>query len=99
MTAQALARWRDDTLFLQVYIQPRASRDELAGWHERGLKIRLKAPPVDGAANKQLLKFLARLFKVPASNVSLLKGETSRQKTLAIQKPAFIPGLLSSIPR
>lgn len=91
------ARWRGQTLILQVYLQPRASRDELVGWHERGLKIRLQAPPVDGAANKQLLKFLARLFKVPVSNVSLVQGVSSRQKTLSIHKPAFLPELLSTI--
>ena len=91
------ARWHERTLILQVYVQTRASRDELAGWHERGLKIRLKAPPVDGAANKYLLKFLARLFKVPVSNISLLKGEASRQKTLAINNPAFFTENFSNL--
>jgi len=97
MSKAALARWQDETLILHVYVQTRASRDELVGWHERGLKVRLKAPPVDGEANKQLMKLLARIFKVPASHVSLLKGETSRQKTLAIQQPACLPELLSTI--
>lgn len=97
MNAQAHVRWRDETLILQVYVQPRASRDEVTGWHKRGLKIRLKAPPVDGEANKQLMKFLAKLFKVPISKISLLKGETSRQKTLTIEKPAAIPDWLTTI--
>ena len=91
MSTPTHARWRDKTLILQIYLQPRASRDEMTGWHERGLKIRLKAPPVDGQANTHLIKFLARLFKVPISAVSLLRGETSRQKTLAIEKPTLIP--------
>lgn len=99
MSAEAHAKWQDDSLILQVYIQPRASRDEISGWHARGLKIRLTAPPVDGAANKQLQKFLARLFQVPQSNVKLLKGETSRQKTLAIRQPASLPEALSSMQR
>ncbi len=99
MSNEAHARWQDDTLILQVYVQPRASRDEISGWHDRGLKIRLKAPPVDGAANKQLIKFLARLFKVPASRIQLLKGESSRQKTLAITRPSSLPEQLSSIKR
>ncbi len=97
MSGQPLARWQDQTLILQVYLQPRASRDELVGWHERGLKIRLTAPPVDGAANKHLLKFLAAQFKVPVSNIHLLQGETSRQKTLSIHKPTRLPELLSII--
>lgn len=91
------AHWRDETLILQVYVQARASRDEMVGWHERGLKIRLQSPPVDGQANTHLVKFLAKLFKVPASKVRLLKGETSRQKTLAIEKPTAIPEWLTTI--
>lgn len=87
------AQWRDQTLVLQVYIQARASRDELVGWQEQGLKIRLKAPPVDGAANKYLVKFLARQFDVPASNIRLLKGETTRQKGLRLSPPALFPVL------
>lgn len=97
MSEAPLAHWQEQTLILQVYLQPRASRDELVGWHERGLKIRLKASPVDGAANRHLLKFLARLFKVPVANISLLHGQTGRQKTLAIHKPVFVPELLSII--
>ena len=97
MSGRPHARWQGQNLILQVYLQPRASRNELVGWHERGLKIRLQAPPVDGAANKHLLKFLARLFKVPVSNISLLQGESSRQKTLSIYKPACLPELLSII--
>lgn len=69
------ALWQNQTLLLQVYLQPRASHDELVGWHERGLKIRIKSPPVDGAANKHLLKFIARQFKVPTSHVKLVRGQ------------------------
>lgn len=97
MTEHPHVRWRDATLILQVYVQPRASRDEITGWHERGLKIRIKAPPVDGVANKQLMKFLAKQFNVPASKISLLKGETGRQKTLAIEKPMSIPDWITTI--
>lgn len=97
MSGSRHARWQQQTLILQIYLQPRASRDELVGWHEHGLKVRIKAPPVDGAANKQLRKFLARLFKVPVSNIRLLKGETSRQKTVAIDHPTILPDLLSTI--
>ncbi len=89
--------WQDKTLILKVYVQARASRTELVGWHERGLKIRLKSPPVDGQANKHLIKFLAKLFKVPMSRIRLLQGETNRQKTLSISDPTIIPDLLTTI--
>ncbi len=97
MNKPAHVRWCNKILILQVYVQARAGRDELGGWHERGLKIRLKSPPVDGQANKHLLKFLSKLFKVAISNIRLLKGETSRQKTLAIERPATIPNWLATI--
>ena len=97
MNGEGHVRWLNDAVILQVYIQPRASRDEITGWHEKGLKIRLTAPPVDGAANKQLQKFIARQFKVPLSRVSILKGESSRQKTLSIHKPGSLPEPLSSL--
>lgn len=97
MTEQAHVRWRDKTLILQVYVQVRASRNEVSSWHTRGLKVRLKAPPVDGEANKQLTKFLAKQFTIPTSRIELLKGATSLQKTLAIENPATIPDWLTSI--
>lgn len=97
MSRETHCRWHDQSLILQVYVQPRASRDEVAGWHERGWKVRLKAPPVDGAANAQLIRFLAKAFKVAPSAVCLLKGETSRQKTLSIQAPKLLPDWLPRI--
>jgi len=90
-------QWRGETLILQVYIQPRASRDEVIGWHEKGLKIRLKAAPVDGQANKHLIKLLAKAFKVTMQNVRLLRGESSRQKTLSIERPNIMPDWLATI--
>jgi len=96
MNHQAHIHWHDETLILQVYVQARASRDEISGWHEHGLKIRLQSPPVDGQANKHLIRFLAKQFKVAISKVSLLKGDSSRQKTLAIEKPTTIPDWLTT---
>lgn len=89
------AHWQGEQLILKVYIQPKANHDEICGWHEKGLKVRISAPPVDGAANKQLLKFMAKQFKVAPSQITLLKGKTSRCKTLAIFKPALIPELIA----
>lgn len=69
---------------LTIHVQPRASRTEVAGWHGDAVKIRLAAPPVDGAANDALTAFLADRLAVPRSAVSLLGGATSRRKRVRI---------------
>jgi hypothetical protein len=69
---------------LNVTVQPRSSRSELAGIHEDRLKIRIAAPPVDGEANGELVKFLARLFGLPKSAVSILQGQRGRQKRVGL---------------
>lgn len=87
--------WRDQTLILSLHIQPRASRDELAGPHGDRLKVRITAPPVDGKANEHLLRFLAKSFGVPKSNITLLSGETGRDKRIAIINPTTLPPLIA----
>ncbi len=82
---------------LSVRVQPRASRDEFAGLHGDRLKVRICAPPVDGKANAHLCKFLARQFGVPARNVTLIAGETGREKRLRILAPKTIPAELQSV--
>lgn len=79
--------WRDQILFIQVYLQPRASSDQIVGLHGDCLKIRLTAPPLEGRANKYLIKFLARCFKVPEQQVTILRGEHSRKKWVQITAP------------
>lgn len=86
--------WRQDTLLLYCHLQPNASRDEFAGEHGERLKIRIKAPPIDGRANAALIRFLSKVFSVPKSRVQLLAGESGRQKTLAIVEPRHIPANL-----
>ncbi len=68
-----------------VHVQPRASRSELAGTHGEALKVRLSAPPVDGAANSALIDFLAQLFAVSRRDVRILAGESSRSKVVEIE--------------
>ncbi len=63
-----------------MYIQPRASKNEIVGMHGDALKIRLTAPPVDGAANTMCLKYLAKRLSVPQSRLEILSGHTSRIK-------------------
>jgi uncharacterized protein (TIGR00251 family) len=74
-----------DTVRLQVRVQPRASRNEIVGLHDGALKVRLTAPPVDGAANEMLVAFLAEILGVPARNVAIVSGGSSRTKTIEIR--------------
>jgi uncharacterized protein len=67
-----------------VRVQPRASRTELVGRHGDALKIRVAAPPVDGAANDTLVRFLAELLGVPRSSVAVTAGGSGRVKTVAV---------------
>ena len=67
---------------LIVWVQPRASRTEVAGMHGDAVKIRLAAPPVDGAANEELVRFLADLLGLPRSSVSIASGQSGRRKTV-----------------
>lgn len=68
-----------------VHVQPRASRSEVAGVHGEALKVRLSAPPVDGAANEQLITLLADTFAVHRRAVTLVSGESSRAKVVEIE--------------
>ena len=69
---------------LRVRVQPRAAKDELAGVREGALVVRLKAPPVDGAANEALARFLGRALGVPASAVRIVRGASGRDKLVAV---------------
>jgi len=69
---------------LDVYLQPRASKTELAGMHGGSLKIRVAAPPVEGAANHALIEFIAQRLAIPKSRVRLISGRSSRRKSLEI---------------
>jgi len=69
---------------LAVYVQPRASRTECTGIHDGALRIRLAAPPVDGAANDALVRFLAEEIGVPRSNIRVARGTSSRRKVVMV---------------
>lgn len=78
-------------LCLRIFLQPKASRDQIIGLHDSELKVAITAPPVDGAANAHLLKYLSKLFKVPKSSIRLEKGELQRHKQIFIPQPKQIP--------
>ena len=69
---------------LSIRIQPRASKNEIVMMDSGGLKIRLTAPPVDGAANEALVKFLAQILSIPKSNIEIVFGHTGREKVVRI---------------
>jgi hypothetical protein len=69
---------------IEIKVQPRSSKNQLAGEQEGALKIKLTAAPVDGEANQALISFLSASFKIPKKNITLLKGETSRHKLVEI---------------
>lgn len=73
-----------DAVDVLVYATPRASRSRVVGTHDGRLKVQLAAPPVDGAANDELVACFARLLGVPRAAVTLARGNTSRTKTLRI---------------
>ena len=69
-------------LAFKIAVQPRASRNQVVGLKGDALKVKLTAPPVDGAANKACLQFLAKTLKVPKSRLAILSGESSRTKRI-----------------
>jgi uncharacterized protein (TIGR00251 family) len=75
---------RNGDLLFSVQVVPRASRSEIVGEHNGSLRIRLAAPPVDGAANDELRRFLSKSFNVPKSAVQLISGRGSRTKQIRI---------------
>ena len=84
-------RWIDKRLILNCSIQPKAREDRVVGVVGDFLKIRLTAPPVDGKANKTLIKFLSQQFRVKQTAITIVSGGSSRQKRVAIEKPNTIP--------
>jgi uncharacterized protein (TIGR00251 family) len=76
---------KDGAVTFTVRVQPRASRDEIVGEWQEGLKIRLTAPPVDDRANEALRRLLATTLKVPVSAVRIVSGERSRMKRVEVR--------------
>lgn len=81
----------NNVLTLYLHIQPGAKQEEVVGIYNDRLKIRLKVPPIEGRANKALIKFLAKTFDVPASQIEVLQGIASRQKTVKIRGSTVNP--------
>ena len=79
---------KDGGVIFAVRVQPRASRSEIVGELDGALKLRLAAPPVDGEANEELIRFLAKLFDVSRQRVFIAAGQTSKNKLMRIENVA-----------
>jgi uncharacterized protein len=76
---------KDDALIFDVKVVPRASKSEIVGELGGALKIRIASPPVDGAANAELVRLLSKTFGVSKSEVEIVVGETSKTKQIKIK--------------
>ncbi|WP_286673662.1 DUF167 family protein YggU [Candidatus Symbiopectobacterium endolongispinus] len=86
-----------DGLVIRLYIQPKASRDQIVGLHGDELKVAITAPQVDGQANAHLVKYLAKQFRVAKGAVSIEKGELGRHKQIRIVNPQHIPTEIAAL--
>lgn len=75
----------DGGIRFEIRVQPRSSQNQIIGAVGDAIKVKLTAPPVEGQANQSLIAFLADVFSVPKRNVSIIKGDTSRNKIVEIQ--------------
>jgi len=69
-------------LTISIRVIPRASRSEIVGMVEGTLKVRIAAPPVDGAANSEIIKLFSKTFGIAKSDIAIISGETSRNKRI-----------------
>jgi uncharacterized protein (TIGR00251 family) len=76
---------QDGAVVFTVRVSPRASKSEVAGEHDGALKVRVAAPPVEGAANGELTRLLARALGVPARAVEVVAGHASKSKTVRVR--------------
>jgi hypothetical protein len=83
-----------DGLSFRVHVQPGAARNQVLGLHGDALKLKLKAPPVEGRANKACTELLSEELGLPTSAVQIVSGQTSRRKKIRITCPASRSALL-----
>lgn len=87
---------KDDKLIINVKAQPNSSKNKIAGIYGDAIKINIKAPAVEGAANKELIKFISKEFKIPKSEI-IIKGETSKKKQLILPLNEKVKKFLESL--
>ncbi len=82
-----------DRVWLQIYVQPGGSRTQIVGVHQSRLKVKVTAPPEGGKANEELLRFLKKRMRSLRAELTLIRGATSRQKTIEVA-PARVDEML-----
>lgn len=87
--------WQGEDLILRIRVQPRSSQEGFAEVLGEQIKLRVNAPPVDGKANAQVIRYLAKSFGVPKAQITILSGETGRDKRIRISNPRSLPNLFT----
>lgn len=80
-----LSQSADGAVLLHIYVQPKASKSKVVGLFDGCLKIAITAPPVDGKANEEVMKFLSRLLNIPGRDIVIQAGAQSRRKRVLLQ--------------
>ena len=75
---------RDGSVTFEVRVTPRSSKSEIVGELDGTLKIKLKAPPVDGAANDELVRLIAKELDMPQSSIEIVSGHSSKKKRVCV---------------
>ncbi len=89
----------DEYIDLFITARPASSKNEFAGIYDDALKVKVKAPAVEGAANKELIKFLSKQFKVPKSEIVFVSGETSKRKRIRLRKTERLGEFITKMER
>lgn len=71
-------------MLLSFYILPNSSENKLCGLHNGAIKLKLRAPPVDGAANKAIIEYLSEILNIPKKNIEIKRGDLSRHKQVEL---------------
>ena len=87
-------QWHGDNLVINIRVQPRAASDGFAEIPGEEIKLRITAAPVDGKANRHLIAFLAKTFKVAKADISIVAGASARSKRISIRGPVRLPEMI-----
>jgi len=87
---------KNDKVYINIKVQPNSSQNKIAGLYGDSIKINIKAPAVEGKANKELIKFISKTFKVPKSEIEI-KGETSKKKQIILPINEKIKNFLKEV--
>lgn len=96
-TAPPCFAWDGEDLVIRLRVTPRADRNAFGAVRDGRLGLRTTTPPVDGKANATIVKFVAKAFGVPQSQVTLATGARGRNKNLRIARPRKIPAQLADL--